>query len=149
MRSTTIGSSFTDVTSGETHEADRIFQAEIATFRPEAQEKAMEIITSWMEEGIKKGLEQGLEQGLERGLERGLQRGLEQGRRSEASLVLRQLERRLGAIPGDRAGEVLALSTSLLEGLGEALLDFSSPSDLDTWLDAHRVPGGATSTTTS
>ena len=129
MRSTTIGSSFTDVTSGETHEADRIFQAEIATFRPEAQEKAMEIITSWMEEGIKKGLEQ--------------------GRRSEASLVLRQLERRLGAVPGARVGEVLALSTSLLEGLGEALLDFSSPSDLDAWLDAHRVPGGATSTTTS
>jgi hypothetical protein len=111
--------------SDERVDVGGILRAEIATLRPEAQEKAMEIITSWMEEGIKQGLEQ----------------GLERGRRSEASLVVRLLERRLGAIAEERVVQVRALSQPLLEELAEALLDFSAASDLDAWLEARQAPG--------
>ena len=76
----------------------------------------MEIVTSWEEKGIAKGL------------------GM--GRLAEAELLLRQLHRRVGTISPDRRERVLSLSFERLEGLGDALLGFSSLSELDAWLDA-------------
>jgi len=92
----------------------------------------MEIVTSWEEKGIAKGLAMGREEGREHGLEQGLERG----RLAEAELLLRQLHRRVGAISPDRRERVLCLSFERLEGLGDALLEFSSLSELDAWLDA-------------
>jgi len=41
----------------------------------------MEIVTSWMEDGIKQGRREGLQQGRREGLQEGLEEGLQQGRR--------------------------------------------------------------------
>jgi hypothetical protein len=54
--------------------------------------------------------------------------------RGKQSLVLRLLNRRVGVIEPDTEAKVRVLSLSKLEELGEALLDFSQPSDLNQWL---------------
>jgi hypothetical protein len=41
---------------------------------------------------------------------------------------------RTDKIPADAEAQVRALSLPQLEALGEALLDFSEPDDLDSWL---------------
>jgi Domain of unknown function (DUF4351) len=64
--------------------------------------------------------------------------GFEQGRQEgELTLILRQLSRRVGGITPDIEAEIRALSLTKLETLGEALLDFSKPSDLRDWLGLH------------
>lgn len=52
----------------------------------------------------------------------------------EKALILRLLPRKVGALPESMRSQIEALSISQLEALGEALLDFSSLSDLETWL---------------
>ena len=65
----------------------------------------------------------------------GLKQGLEQGRqRGEATLVLRQLNRRLGEVSASVETPIHQLSIEQLEDLGEALLDFESETDLLDWL---------------
>jgi predicted transposase YdaD len=54
----------------------------------------------------------------------------------EKSLVLRQLSRRVGELPQEVRQRVESLSLEQLENLGEALLDFTSMADLETWLEA-------------
>ncbi len=83
----------------------------------------MQIVTSWMEEGIERGIAQGIERGIAQG---------------ERSLILRQLTRRLGEVPEALRSQMDTLSLAQLEQLGEALLDFSNLTDLSTWLsNAH------------
>lgn len=68
----------------------------------------------------------------------GEQLGEERGRQEEArSLVLRLLTRRLGALPESTQARLATLSLLQLEALGEALLDFTASTDLDTWLQAQ------------
>ena len=74
----------------------------------------MEIVTSWMEEGIQQGLQQG-----------------------EQSLVLRQLTRRFGVLPADYQAQIGTLAVAQLDQLGEALLDFSALADLTSWFEQH------------
>jgi predicted transposase YdaD len=64
----------------------------------------------------------------------GFERGIQQGGERERSLVLRQLTRRVSTLPQPIQAQVEALPLEQLESLGEALLDFSSLSDLETWL---------------
>ncbi len=52
----------------------------------------------------------------------------------EARLVLRQLTRRIGEVSLELRSQIQALSLEQLEALGEALLEFSQPSDLTNWL---------------
>ena len=52
----------------------------------------------------------------------------------EARMVLRQLSRRFGEIPDRISTKVQQLTVPHLEELGEDLLDFSSLSDLESWL---------------
>ncbi|MHC5830731.1 MAG: DUF4351 domain-containing protein, partial [Nostoc sp.] len=59
-------------------------------------------------------------------------RGREQG---ERSLVLRLLQRRVGELPQDLRDRIETLGLEQLENLGEALLDFTSLADLDTWFN--------------
>ncbi|MEL6457927.1 MAG: Rpn family recombination-promoting nuclease/putative transposase [Cyanobacteria bacterium J06621_15] len=62
--------------------------------------------------------------------------GREEGKEAEAqSLILRQLTRRVGELPQPVRQRVENLSLEQLENLGEALLDFNSMSDLETWLE--------------
>ena len=86
------------------------FEAELAAIEPREKEDVMEIVTSWMEEGLQKG---------------------------QRVLVLRQLRKRLGALDERAESRIEALSAERLEELGEALLDFSSPDDLAIWLQEH------------
>jgi predicted transposase YdaD len=67
------------------------------------------------------------------------QEGRQEGEQSGAlkegqSLILRLLARRIGEVSPERQSQVQALSLTQLEVLGEALLDFSGPTDLDEWL---------------
>ncbi len=55
----------------------------------------------------------------------------------EASLVLRQLKRRIEEVNLELEVRIRSLSVPQLEELGEALLDFSRTSDLVAWLDSH------------
>ncbi|NJK65688.1 MAG: DUF4351 domain-containing protein [Microcoleus sp. SU_5_3] len=71
----------------------------------------------------------------EDGLLEGRQLGLLEGRKDEAlSFLTRQLTRRIGAIAPQISEQIQTLSVEELEDLGEALLDFSEPSDLTNWL---------------
>jgi hypothetical protein len=67
----------------------------------------------------------------QRGRQEGEQSGVLKG---ERSLILRQLTRRLGTIAPTTESQIRSLSLVQLEALGEALLDFSQPSDLADWL---------------
>ena len=101
-------------------EEEAVFQERLARITPVEQEDVMEIVTSWMEQGI----------------QRGLQQGLQQGRQQEAVLmILRQLSRRLGSVDSSLQDRIQGLSLFQLEDLGEALLDFNRAADLVTWLD--------------
>ncbi len=95
----------------------RTFWEELKTYE---EDRKMPYITSVEEIGYERGIKQGLEQGLEQG---------------ERSLILRQLNRRVGAIPDRTIDRINQLSITQLESLGEALLDFSAIADLTTWLD--------------
>jgi hypothetical protein len=61
--------------------------------------------------------------------------GIEIGKQQEAVLlVTRQLNRRLGNIDDTLLERVRSLPVEKLEGLSEALLDFTSVTDLSNWL---------------
>ena len=64
------------------------------------------------------------------------QEGREEGRLEEArSLILKLLARRLDNIPSQTQAQIEALSLLQLETLGEALLNFSSLEELQSWLE--------------
>jgi hypothetical protein len=67
------------------------------------------------------------------GLQEGEQRGLQQG---EQLLIIRQLNRRIGTMDSSLIQQVQELPVAQLEELGEALLDFTSVTDLQTWLQS-------------
>ncbi len=69
---------------------------------------------------------------IQRGEQIGEQRGKQKG---EATLILRLLTRRFGETSTELEQKIQTLSTTQLEDLGEALLDFSSQNDLTTWLE--------------
>jgi flagellar biosynthesis/type III secretory pathway protein FliH len=81
--------------------------------------------------GERIGFEQGALQGRQEGIQEGIQEGRQEG---ELTLVLRQLPLRVGKLTPEAEAQVRALSLVQLEALGEALLDFSQPSDLRDWL---------------
>lgn len=67
-----------------------------------------------------------------------LQEGRQQGRQEEGlSLVLRLLTRRVGVLTPELEAQVRSLSLTQIEGLSEALLDFTDISDLRAWLPAN------------
>ena len=62
----------------------------------------------------------------------------EAGRQEEAvSLILRQLGKRFGELPDDIRASISELPLTQTEELGEALLDFSALSDVQSWLANH------------
>ncbi|WP_051038453.1 DUF4351 domain-containing protein [Gloeocapsa sp. PCC 7428] len=97
---------------------EQLFQTQLSTLGIVQQEEVMKIVTSWMEQGR--------------------QEGKQEGRQEEAqSLILRLLNRRIGAFDAQLQAQIQQLSLSQLENLDEALLDFSDTSDLITWLEQH------------
>ncbi len=64
----------------------------------------------------------------------GYERGKQEGGQT---IIVRQLQRRVGELSQEVKKQVQALSQEDLEALGEALLDFTAMSDLLNWLQAH------------
>ncbi len=85
-----------------------IFQTEIAKFEPVKQEVVMEIVTSWQLEGRQEG---------------------------KLELVMRLLNRKVGTLTPELEERIRQLSTTQLEDLAEALLDFTNVGDLVAWLN--------------
>jgi predicted transposase YdaD len=80
---------------------------------------------------------QGLQEGRRAGLQEGLQEGRQEGRQEgERDLALRQLRSRCGPLTSQQIACVRSLPLEKLEALGEALLDFHGPDDLNAWLSA-------------
>lgn len=82
--------------------------------QPAQRDSIMEIVTSWMEEGMVKG-------------------------RHEATndMVVRLLAHKVGRLNPDIEGRIGELPTPTLEALGLALLDFTSSDDLEKWLQRN------------
>jgi predicted transposase/invertase (TIGR01784 family) len=79
-----------------------------------------------------------LQEGELKGRQEGRQEGKDAGKLEEAqALILRQLTRRIGNMSPAVQTQMRSLSLTQLENLGEALLDFSSPTDLLDWLQNH------------
>jgi Domain of unknown function (DUF4351) len=87
------------------------FCSPIAQFEPTQQEVVMQIVTSWMEEGIQRG---------------------------ELKIIQRQLTKRIGVITPELQEQLRGLSLTQLEDLAEALLDFSMQADLVAWLQQQQ-----------
>jgi predicted transposase/invertase (TIGR01784 family) len=84
------------------------------------------------------GMEEGIRRGIERGIEQGIKQGIEQGiKQANLRLILRLLERSVGFMSLDTQSRIAQLSAEQLQSLGEALLDFTTLSDLTAWLQAH------------
>lgn len=64
-----------------------------------------------------------------------MERGEQKGMQREQELIIRLLNRRIGEIKLSLIETIRKLKIEELELLGEALLDFSSVSDLEQWLE--------------
>ena len=87
------------------------FQTEIGTLIKEEKEEVMQIVTSWMEEGIERGIER------------------------EKNLILRLINRKFGQIDRELETEIRSLNIEIIETLGEAIFDLDTVEDLQNWLD--------------
>ena len=96
------------------------------------KEKIMPYITS--NEQI--ATEEGRQEGRQEGRLEGRQEGRLEGRQA---VILRQLRRRLGGLENATERRVCDLGAESLELLAEDLLDFTSVSDLNQWLDRNQA----------
>jgi predicted transposase/invertase (TIGR01784 family) len=71
-----------------------------------------------------------------KGIQEGIAQGITQG---QQELIMRQLVRRLGNVEPEIQSRIRRLSIEQLENLGEAILDFTSTSDLNNWLQSQQV----------
>jgi hypothetical protein len=124
---TRLISGFVDTYLRLTAQEEQVFQREIDKLEASTQESIMQIVTSWMEQGIEQGMEQGIEQGIKRGIEQG-------AHREARSLIRRLLARRVGDVPQEMVQHIEGLSLGQLEALAEALLEFQTLADLEAWL---------------
>jgi Domain of unknown function (DUF4351) len=92
------------------------FKREVASIKKETEkEKVMQIVTSWMEQGIEQGAQT-----------------------ATLKSVLRVLIRRVGELDAGVNEQLQQLSVSQLEDLHDAALDFTQMGDFTDWLDVHR-----------
>jgi predicted transposase/invertase (TIGR01784 family) len=101
------------------------------------------VIETAREEGMAQGIQQGMVQGMqegkrsarEEGMAQGIQQGMVQGMQDgKRSLLLKQLSRKLGAIPDDVQVLLQQISPERLDTLSEALFDLENLTDLHNWL---------------
>jgi predicted transposase YdaD len=93
---------------------------------------------TWIKEGMKRGRREGIQKGIEQGIQRGIEQGIEHGiRRGKATVMVRQLQARLGNLDTRQRARIGRLPVESLEDLGIALLDFETRKDLTTWLREH------------
>ncbi len=102
------------------------FDREIERLAPEQRSIAMEYMTSWERTGYAKGIIEGEKKGLLEG---------------KLELALKLLTYRLGELSAAMRKRVSQLTSSQLDDLGEALLDFQSKADLSKWLKENIANG--------
>lgn len=102
-------------------EEEEIFKAEVEKFEPVKKEVVMEIVTSWQLQGREEGREEGRQEGRQEG---------------KLELIIRLLNRKIGLVEPELEERIHQLPNDQLENLAEALLDFTSRSDLLTWLNS-------------
>ncbi|MFN3432030.1 MAG: DUF4351 domain-containing protein [Candidatus Sericytochromatia bacterium] len=98
---------------------EQVFQQALATTSPQERKAIVELSNPWIRQGEKEGLEKGLKQG----------RHLE-----AASLVVKLLTKRLGALSNERVEAIQRLPLEQLEDLIEAVFEITSDADLAPWL---------------
>ena len=116
----------------------------------EAEERAIQeqqgIVSRGIEEGLERarvqlmreGMQAGRQEGMQAGIQAGRQAGIQEGiRAGQRALILRLLERRIGAINPDVVSRIEELSVEELESLVEEVVGFSSLSDLMVWLEQN------------
>lgn len=107
---------------------ERAFLAGARRTGRKERQKVMEIVTSWMEQGIRQGLKQGREEG-------------------KIELVVRLLTHRFGKLSIRFQSRIRKLPLNKIEALGEALLDFKAANDLKNWLDENEAKAKSKSVT--
>ena len=100
----------------------------------EAEERAIQEQQGIVSRGIEEGLERARVQLMREGMQAGMQAGIKAGQRA---LILRLLERRVGAVNPDVVSRIGELSVEELESLVEEVVGFSSLSDLMVWLEQN------------
>jgi len=113
-------SGFVDTYLKLNREEEHAFQKAVRATPRTERKKVMEIVTSWMEQGIKQGRQEGRQEG-------------------ELAVLLRQLNRRFGKVGVRLQARLRKLPIERLEAMAEALLDFKTVDDLKQWLDEHEV----------
>jgi flagellar biosynthesis/type III secretory pathway protein FliH len=103
------------------------FAAEIGSLIAAEKEEVMQIVTSWMEQGIEQGIQQGIEQGIQQGRQEAITK--------EKDLIVRQIKRKVGNIDMELETRVKSLNLEVIEVLAEAIFDFATVEDLRNWLD--------------
>lgn len=71
---------------------------------------------------------------VKQGREEGRQAGIQEG---QLALIIRLLERRVGALGSELESQIQQLPIALLENLADALLNFNDISDLTAWLQTN------------
>jgi flagellar biosynthesis/type III secretory pathway protein FliH len=97
------------------------FEALVDTLELPEREEAMVLTTSWKEEGRVEGRAEGRAEGLA------------EGRQEAMNIFLRFLTHKINGISPDTLEKARLLNVSQLEELAVALLDLSTPEDLETW----------------
>ena len=112
-------------------ELERDFKRQVRDYE---ESKVMPYVTS-IERMAK---EEGRSEGWTQGLEKGLEKGREEGR---AEIVLRLLRRRWESLPAEVEERIRVLSLEQLANLAEALFEFRSLAEVETWLSTHTSRG--------
>ena len=68
-----------------------------------------------------------------------IREGMNQVKHHEVDLILRQLKRRIGEVDDKTRQRIARMSFAKLNDLGEALLDFNTPEDLQNWLNRQKA----------
>ena len=115
------------LTAGEMQQYERRYNAEET---PE-ERKTMELLPNTFNMGKQAGIKETMEL-LPHTRYAGKMEGLQEG---AEKIVLRQIRKRFGAVRKQETERLDGLSADQLADLGEALLDFTSPADLEAWLE--------------
>ena len=108
-------SGFVDTYLSLTAEEERSYRKLLGTIPQEEKEQVMQIVTSWMREGIEIDREEGQQTG-------------------QANTLLRQLHRRFGTASDELQTRIRALSQERLNLLSDSIFDFVSLREAETWL---------------
>jgi predicted transposase/invertase (TIGR01784 family) len=86
------------------------------------------------QEAVQEGVQIGEQRGLQIGEQRGLQIGKQEGVQRQVAMLLRMLTRKFGKVPPRLKTRISKLSVTQIENLAEAIFDFETVADLNTWL---------------